>query len=202
MFSCKSAAGHTIVARNNDWSPDPESDYWNALSIFQNGAKSIGDNGSLSELFPSNIFNCWHMFACLLSGFPDSNEPLESGMHSVSASVRDAMENLKSLRELENFIIEKGNDGSYAVGSLIMVADENTAHVIEHDTTRARDIYSRALVRNDWSYLEEAQWGIGHAIVCVNSFLLPHSFKNNDDPHSKLRIDNFRRLMPDSWKMD
>jgi hypothetical protein len=196
VFGKKSATGHTIVARNNDWSPDPVMDSWNALFIFQNGDKSIGGNGSLGELIPSNLFNRWRMFACSLSSFPDSTQPLQSGTHSLSASIRHAMENFKSLGELENFIIEKGNNGSYAVGSLIMVADENTAHVIEYDITR--DENSRALVRTDRSYLvEEAQWGIDHAIASVNSFLLPDSFKNNDDPHNKLRIDNFRRLIPE-----
>jgi len=204
VFGKKSATGHTIVARNNDWSPDPVMDTWNALFIFQNGDKSIGGNGSLGELIPSNIFNRWRMFACSLSSFPDSTQPLKSetnsvGTHSVSASIRHAMENFKSLGELENFIIEKGNNGSYAVGSLIMVADENTAHVIEYDITR--DANSRALVRTDRSdrisVNEKAQWGIDNAIACVNSFLLPHSFKNKDDPHNKLRIDTFRRLIPE-----
>lgn len=196
-FGGGSATGHTIVGRNNDWSPDPEMDGWNALFVFHNGERSIGGTGSLGELFPSNIFNRWNMFAGSLLSYPDSpSTPSHTAEPwSISVDLRHAMENSQSLPDLERHFTALANRASYTEGSLILVADKDTAHVIEFDKSRREG--ARVLVRTATSRLiDGVSWGIDSAIASVNSFVLPGGFANHlNDDHNKRRFESFQEFL-------
>jgi hypothetical protein len=192
VFGTGSATGRTIVGRNNDWDPDVDMDKWNALFIFHNGDRSIVGNGMIGELFPNNMFNRHHVFAAALDSSPAMapSLPLKGIMRSPTADLRYAIETSRTLAEAEKFISER----NYALGSLILMADADTAHVLEYDISRPEG--QRARIRLDTSTLIPAvSWDTPNAIVSVNSYLLPGGFANHvGDAHNTLRFDSFRKL--------
>lgn len=193
VFGKASATGRTIVGRNNDWSPDEAMDHWNALFIFHNGDRSVVGNGTIGELFPNSVYNRHHVFIASLDSYPGRAWlPMEKGkgIRSPTADVRYAAENSRTLAEAERFI----SKSSYAIGSLILTADQDTAHVLEYDTSRPEE--ERGQIRTDSSRTADGvSWGIPGAVASVNSFLLPGGFANHvGAPHNSLRIDNFRKL--------
>jgi len=192
VFGEGSATGKTIVARNNDWTPNEEMDNWNALFIFHNAEKSIVGTGSIGELFPTNVFNRRHVFAASLDSWPAKEPALPwQGTHFPTIDMRYAIENCQTLAETEQFLAT----GKYAVGSVTLLADAETAHVLEYDTSRQDG--ERGRIRTGTSELVQGEsWRKPNAIACVNSFLLPESFGNHfNDPHNKLRFDNFQKLL-------
>ncbi len=191
VFGTRSATGKTIVGRNNDWSPDPETDKWNALFIFQNGDNSSAGNGMIGELFPNNVFNRHHLFGGSLDSYPAKEPSLSlKGTRSPTVDLRYAIETSRTLADAEKFLSEN----KYAIGSLTLLADAETAHVLEYDTSRKEG--KRGQIRSDTSKLiKGASWGVPDTIASVNSFLLPGGFRNHlKDAHNKLRFDNFQRL--------
>jgi hypothetical protein len=191
VFGALSETGKTIVGRNNDWTPNEEMDKWNALFIFHNGEKSSGGNGSIGELFPNNVFNRHHVFGASLDSYPGKKPfPLQEGMRSPTVDLRYAMETNQTLGDAENYLLQC----NYSNGTLILLADTETAHVMEYDISRSKD--KRARLRNDTSkVIRNGSLGVPNAIACVNSFLLPGSFRNHArDDHNKLRYNNFQKL--------
>lgn len=189
VFGTDSATGKTILGRNNDWSPDEEMDKWGALFIFHNGDKSVAGNGILGELFPTNVFNRHHVFGGSLDSYPSLKRTLPlTGMRSPTIDLRYAIEASRTLADAEAFLVKS----KYATGSVIIVADADTAHVLEYDTSREDG--QRARIRTAASELIPGEsWSIPNAIACVNSYILPGSFDNHDD-HNKLRFSNFRNI--------
>ena len=195
VFGGSSATGRTIVGRNNDWDPDPQTDKWNALFIFHNGDRSIVGNGMIGELFPNNAFNRHHVFAAALDSSPAMVPSLPvTGMRSPTADLRYAIETSRTLADAEKFLSEN----NYALGSLTLLADAETAHVLEHDTSRPEG--ERARIRFATSPLiAGVSWDAPDAIISVNSYLLPGGFANHiGDAHNSLRFDSFRKLFSGS----
>lgn len=191
VFGKASATGMTIVGRNNDWNPDEEMDNWNALFIFHNGDRSSAGNGMLGELFPNNVFNRYHVFAAALdSSFGKPLSFSQQGLRSPTADLRYAIENSRTLADAENFII----NSKYAMGTVILMADQDTAHVLEYDISRPEG--QRGRIRTDTSTLiDGVTWDLPGAIASVSSYLLPGSLANHiGDPHNTLRFDNFQKL--------
>ena len=191
VFGQGSATGKTIVGRNNDWTPDKEMDKWNALFIFHNGEKSVAGNGLVGELFPNNVFNSHHVFGAALASYPGKKMLLPlKGMRSPTIDLRYAMESSPTLADAEKLL----STSTYALGSLILLADQQTAHVLEYDTSRP--VGESGQIRTDASELIEGEsWGIANAIVSVNSFLLPGGYDNHkNDAHNRLRFDTFRNI--------
>ncbi|MYL85374.1 hypothetical protein GTA51_19985 [Desulfovibrio aerotolerans] len=193
VFGKDSATGKTILGRNNDWPPDEEIDKWGALFIFHNGGKSVAGNGFLGELFPTNVFNRHHVFGGSLASYPSVARTLPlTGMRSPTIDLRYAIESSRTLADAEAFL----SKSKYATGSVIIVADPETAHVLEYDTSRAEG--QRARIRTSASELIPGEsWDIPTAIACVNSFVLPGGFDNHD-AHNKLRFGNFNKLFRSS----
>jgi hypothetical protein len=193
VFGKDSATGKTILGRNNDWTPDAEMDKWAALFIFHNGKKSVAGNGILGELFPTNLFNRHHVFAGALASWPSVKRTLPmTGTRSPTIDLRYAVESSRTLAEAEAFLCK----GNYAVGTVTLLADPETAHVLEYDTSR--DDGQRARIRTSASELIPGEsWGMQNAIACVNSFVLPGGFDNHD-AHNKLRFGSFKNLFHSS----
>jgi len=194
VFGKSSATGKTIVGRNNDWAPDENTDNWNALFIFHNGEKSIAGNGTIGELFPTNVFNSRHIFGGILDSYPAYPPLASKRMRSPTVDLRYAIETCRKLADAEEFLGAR----KYGIGSLILLADSKTAHVLEYDTSRKEG--DEARIRTDSSELiEGVSWDVPNAIASVNSFLLPGGFDNhNNDAHNKLRFDNFQKLFSSS----
>jgi hypothetical protein len=191
VFGAGSATGSTIVGRNNDWDPDEQMDKWNALFIFHNGDRSIVGNGMIGELFPNNIFNRHHVFAAALDSSPAMAPSLPlKGMRSPTADLRYAIETSRTLADAGKFL----GENNYAIGSLTLMADAETAHVLEYDTSRPEG--ERGRIRFDTSTLiDGVSWDTPNAIVSLNSYLLPGGFANHlGDAHNTLRFDSFRKL--------
>lgn len=191
VFGSLSETGKTIVGRNNDWAPNEDMDKWNAIFIFHNGDKSSAGNGSIGELFPNNVFNRYHVFGASLDSYPGKRPfPLKIGMRSPTVDLRYALESNKTLASVENYLLKC----NYSNGSIILLADPKTAHVLEYDISRKDR--NRARLRTDSSRLiRGAYLGLSDAIACVNSFLLQDSFNNHfNDAHNKLRYESFQKL--------
>lgn len=192
VFGKSSATGKTILGRNNDWSPDTETDSWNAFFVFHNGDRSSAGNGMIGELFPNNVFNRHHVFGGSLDSYPARQPSLPlAGTRSPTVDLRYAIESSRSLAEVESFL----SSHHYAIGSLTLLADADTAHVLEYDTSRPEG--RRGVIRTMESKLAKGvKWDVAGAIASVNSFLLPGGFPNHlDDAHNKLRLESFRDLL-------
>jgi putative CocE/NonD family hydrolase len=194
VFGGASTTGQTIVGRNNDWAPDPDVDNWNALFVFHDGDRSIGGTASLGELFPTNMFNRWHMFAGSLDASHDNLPHWAKGPRSVTCDLRWALEHYQTLAEMEDFLVERGNAGSYAAGSATLVADAATAHVFEYDTSPPGGP-TGAIRTSRSGLIEGVSWDIQDAIVSVNGFLLPGGVDNHTtDLHNRCRFDSYKEL--------
>jgi hypothetical protein len=191
VFGASSATGGTIVGRNNDWNPNPNMDTWNALFIFHNGNKSVVGNGMIGELFPNNVFNRHHVFAAALDSSPAMVPSLPiSGTRSPTVDIRYAMETCHTLADAEKFLSEN----KYALGSLTLMADAETAHILEYDISRPEGQRGRIRLATS-ALIDGVSWSVPNAIASVNSYLLPGSFINHiGDAHNTLRFINFQQL--------
>jgi hypothetical protein len=175
--------------------PDDEADQWNALFLFHSAPKSFGGNGSLGELVSTNVFSFHHLYAGSLDSCP-SSAPLPVGTQARSPSfdLRYVMENCQALADAEEFLLQ---NGSYSRGSFTLLADANTAHVFECDTSRPPGQGGR--FRSAASQLiDQLHCRPTNAIASVNIYLLPSSYANHlSDPHDRLRVANFVKLFED-----
>lgn len=192
VFGRGSATGKSIVGRNNDWPPNKEMDSWNAMFVFHNGDRSSAGNGMIGELFPNNVFNRHHLFGGSLDSWPSSEPSIpRHGARSPTIDLRWVIENSRTLAGAEKALARR----EYGTGSLILLADADTAHVLEYDTSRPAG--QRGKLRSSTTKLRDGiTWDMPEAIASVNSFLLPGAFPNHvGDSHNQLRLENFRKLL-------
>ncbi|TSA34116.1 MAG: hypothetical protein D4R65_06735 [Verrucomicrobiaceae bacterium] len=192
VFGRGSDTGRTIVGRNNDWPPNKEMDSWNAMFVFHNGDRSSAGNGMIGELFPNNVFNRHHLFGGSLDSWPASEPSIpRHGARSPTIDLRWVIENSRTLAEAEKALARR----DYGTGSLILLADADTAHVLEYDTSRPSG--QRGKLRSSTTKLRDGiTWDLPDAIASVNSFLLPGAFPNHvADAHNHLRLESFRKLL-------
>ena len=192
VFGRGSATGRTIVGRNNDWPPNKEMDSWNTMFVFHNGDRSSAGNGMIGELFPNNVFNRHHLFGGSLDSWPSSEPSVpRHGARSPTVDLRWVIENSRTLAGAEEALARR----DYGTGSLILLADADTAHVLEYDISRPAG--QRGRLRSATTKLRDGiTWDLPDAIASVNSFLLPGAFPNHvGDAHNRLRLENFRRLL-------
>lgn len=178
VYGDRSSTGKTIIGRNTDWFPGNNAQIanLNAIVYARTGNKQVvsvntlGSTGYIVALSSDGIF--------IANQYSDIGETYSAvGKRSIMLDIRKALETENTLEDVAAFLADPQK--LYGYHHLMVLADKNTAKVLENDFERHREL------RTESSELNPGiTWGFTNAICAVNSFIL----KGNFDNHTKMPL--------------
>ncbi len=172
VFGTRSETKKTMVERTLDWHGGSQNQATKiqAVMTIKNGKKSICLIGYLGFLGVITGFNGEGVFAGILDsslGTPYAAE----GKRSYPMDIRWALENKTTLNAVADVLLDPAK--KYAYNHLIVLANKNTANILENNMNGLRGL------RSDTSALNKSPgWGFSNAVGSVNAFMLKGNTEN------------------------
>lgn len=174
VYGDSSSTGEIIVGRNLDWYNLPGLSEMHAVTLFNNGqeANSVIGIGYLGQLFPPSAFSDAHVSGAVLDSDMDIPYFSSAGRDAYLADMRYALETENSVEEVAAYLL----DHSYTHSFLTILADEQTAAVLEADQA---NLEYAGLRYADSTLRAGVYWPFSDAVVAVNSNFLPGTTDNH-----------------------
>lgn len=190
VFGNTSATGAPIVGRNFDWPDGKKAQLAKLQSVLtiKNGPRSFVNVGCLGFQGAVSAFNNHGVFAAVLDS-PTGAKYSPRRKRSYLLDLRQALENCTTLASVADWMEDP--DKHYAVNHLIMLADKNSAAVLENNIShqnggKKKSASGNRQLRTTASKLRPGvTWDIPDAVGCVNCFQLEGSDDNQVDPWDK-----------------
>lgn len=190
VFGNTSATGAPIVGRNFDWPDGKKSQLAQLQSVLtiKDGPHSFVNVGCLGFQGAVSAFNNHGVFAAVLDS-PTGAKYSPRHKRSYLLDLRQALENCTTLESVADWMEDP--EKHYAVNHLIMLADRNSAAVLENNIShktgnKKKSKPGNRQLRTPASKLRDGvTWEIPDAVGCVNCFQLAGSDDNHIDPWDK-----------------
>ncbi len=172
IFGPRSETKKTLVERTLDWhaGSQHQSSRIQAVLTIRNGNKSVCLIGYLGFLGAITGFNGEGIFAGILDS-PTGGPYAAEGKRSYPMDIRWALENKTTLNAVADVLLDPAK--KYAYNHLIVLADKNTAKILENNMNGLRAL------RSDTSALNKGPgWGFPNAVGAVNAFMLKDNAEN------------------------
>jgi hypothetical protein len=172
VFGARSETKKTMLERTLDW-PDGsqhQAAKIQAVTTIRNGKKSVCLIGYLGFLGAITGFNDEGIFAGILDSSTGTPYAAE-GKRSYPMDIRWALETKTTLNAVADVLKDPAR--KYTYNHLIVLADKDTAKVLENNMNGLRAL------RSDTSELNKGPgWGFSNAVGAVNAFMLKGNTEN------------------------
>ncbi len=200
VYGNSSATGSPIVGRNFDWPDGKKAQLANLQAVLsiKNGTHSFANVGCLGFQGAVSAFNNHGVFAAVLDS-PTGAKYSPRHKRSYLLDLRQALENCTTLDAVADWMEDP--EKHYAVNHIIMLADKNSAAVLENNISgktgskgggksggqkNKKSVPGHRQLRTTASKLRDGvTWDIPDTVGCVNCFQLDGSDDNQVDPWDK-----------------